>query len=61
VADLPGPVDHRPGSAARTERTSPRRGTDGGPPVIARLRRRHRRLTLALFVLLVWVAWYRLA
>jgi hypothetical protein len=29
--------------------------------VIARLRRRHRRLTLALFVLLASIAWYRLA
>jgi hypothetical protein len=29
--------------------------------MIARLRRRHRRLTLALFVLLALIAWYRLA
>jgi hypothetical protein len=29
--------------------------------VIARLRRRHRRLTLTLFVALVLIAWYRLA
>jgi hypothetical protein len=29
--------------------------------VIARLRRRHRRLTLTLFLLLALVAWYRLA
>jgi hypothetical protein len=29
--------------------------------VIARLRRRHRRVTLTLFVLLALIAWYRLA
>jgi len=29
--------------------------------VIARLRRRHRRLTLTLFVVLALIAWYRLA
>jgi hypothetical protein len=61
VADLPPAVDHRPRGANRTQRPSSRRGTDREPPVIARLRRRHRRLVLTLFVLVVLVAWYRLA
>src|SRR5215203_7168019 len=57
VADLPAPVDHRTRGAGRTQRPSER--GDWGPPVIARLRRRHRRLTLTLFVLLAVIAWYR--